>query len=300
MSEERLQILKMLADKTISVEEAERLLRAVETGDARKAGAKAPPRTGGFAFGGLDQIGAALDAVGEVIEDSVNDALEGIGWEGGAADAADVTLQDGGFAVPVGTRLVLRHRKGGAAGLELVGADGDRCTVNADQVTGLRVRRRGSNRILVLWDSGSLRAQVPSTAAGLKARLLGGAIKAEALPCPAQLKTMGGDVELRGLRHPFDAKTMGGAVLASIERAFAGRGRAVTMGGDIRARVPAGLALTAQTMGGAVEIDAALGEAVRHTAGGGWRVDVGAPGPTATAVIELKTMGGNVRVEAAP
>lgn len=297
MSEERLQILRMLADKTISVDDAERLLRAVEAGDAPAP--QAPPRKGAGPFGfGIEQIGATINSMGEAIEDVMGDALEGLGLEGvSGQDSSDVPLEDGGFAIPAGSKLVLRNRKGGATSLVLSGAEGERCTVNPDAV-GLRVRKLGG-RVLVLWDDGDLRISVPPTVASIKARLMGGGMKAQRVPCPVELKTMGGDLELRELRHSFDVKTMGGAIAASLDASFTGRGRAVTMGGDVQAVVPAGIKVAAQTMGGTVEVDAALGQAVRHGSGGGQRVEVGPPHAGAATLVELKTMGGNVRLQSA-
>lgn len=306
MSEERLEILRMVAAKAISVDDAERLLRALDDGEQKRHQDRCG--RGGHLGAKLEGLGEALGGIGTMVHGAVQDALAGIGVEIGEDEEgslAEAALEEGRFTIPEGTKLEIRQRrsvgesKGGE--LELSAVEGDVCTVGGPDVARLRVLV-GSGRAVIRWQGGPLKVAVPATVTELKALVMGGAIRAAGIDRPMALKTMGGDLDLADLSQPFEVRTMGGRIHLTLAAGLAGESRATTMGGDILVAAPAGLPaeVKAMTMAGKIEVEPGLGrvrtdkDIVRQRA----TVVLGeAEGEAERAQIGLKTMGGSIRIQ---
>lgn len=78
MSDAQREVLKMLADKVITVDEAERLLRALNEGDKRKEEAKS--RAGGFPSfsSAFETLGETLADIGPMVKNVVEDVMTGL------------------------------------------------------------------------------------------------------------------------------------------------------------------------------------------------------------------------------
>jgi hypothetical protein len=296
MGDEHLEVLRMVAEKKISVEEAERLLRAIDDGErARKGeGAERSDAPGSF------RIAEILKEVGSMVQGVVEEAASGIGAAFGEecpAGHQEVVLEDGRFTVPASTQLVVRQRRWhGKGDIELVPGEGETCTISGG---GEKVRVfRGPDRIEVILGGGAAKLAVPPTVSGLKAVLMGGAIRTEGLACQLDLKTMGGDMKLGGIRNRFDVKTMGGGLRLDLDPGLTGESRAVTMGGDIQVQVPRELRATfrAVTMGGDFDVDPELGSPVfeRKRAYTKAVLEMGEAGNGQRANLKVKTMGGRI------
>lgn len=301
MTEERIEVLKLVADKVIEVEQAERLLRALDEGDRARSESRRPgrvepePRRGGVAaFGG---VGEVLGAIGEMVESTLVDAI-GLRW---GDDDLGEALPLGEFVIPPGGRLSIRqhgHSWAGTTVLTLLPADGDRCTIEAeDDSADVRIRRDGAlDRIR--WRAGRLTVRVPSTVGHVEARMLGGDLLAFDLGCPIEARTMGGRLEL-GTRMPFEVRTDGGDLMLRLAPGLHGRSRASSMGGPvvIVAAEGVGARIEAACIGGEVRIDPGLGR-IRQEGPRLHRksvIDVGPEnGPLADLVV--KTVGGDVVV----
>ncbi len=127
MPEERRRILDMLSEGKVTVEEAERLLEALQ-------GARRETRKGR----GIEVLQDTLEGLGEEIEKGLEEGLEGLeeslsGWsegENGDRDADDKTsMRDDTFAVGDNPRLVVRGFNG-------------RIRVRAGEPGSIRVRAR--------------------------------------------------------------------------------------------------------------------------------------------------------------
>lgn len=306
MSQERMEVLRMVAEKLITVEEAERLLRAVDEGDRKReerAGRKPRGESVGSAF---EEIGEILGSIGAAVPDAMRQALKGVVIDVGVAegDLKDVPIVEGGLTIPAGTRLEIRERthpsatRGGH--LKLVAADDDeRCTVSVDPEAELRAMS-GEGRTRLVFGGGSLEVRVPRKVAEVHARRVGGDIETFAVACPVRIKTMGGDLWLKGVTHPFEAKTMGGAIEIAMADGLTGEGRAVTMGGDMIVDVPAETAvrIDATTMAGSIKAEPGL-EVERKARTTFPERAVIRSGPEPRATVNLKTMGGSITVRRA-
>ena len=295
MGTERTEVLKMVAEKKITVEEAERLLRALDESDRRREqGPKQESR--GF---GLFGLGESFREIGDVIRTTVEEAVTGFGFDFDLTKDGleEMSVRDGRFEVPPGTELTIRQRFHG--NLELVPSESSACVVE-----GPIGSVAGSPGKIVLRlakpAEGSVRVQIPGTVSSLKVGVAGGEIRATSLPCPAELKTMGGELQLLRLRHRFDAHTMGGRIFLDLYPELAADSSVATMGGKVEVAVPGGLRarIRADTLGGRVKVDPGLGEVTSRNGWGeqGAVVDLGGPGGSPRPEIRVSTLGGGVRV----
>lgn len=299
-----MEILRMVADKVIGVDDAERLLRALDEGDRKRS---EPRRTPSAMAGAFDGVGEALGAIGQVVQSTVEEAMEGVDVDLHVLDPEDddegVDIAQPEFDIPEGGQLSIRqhHRAGRPTecSLLLLPAEGGRCTLEAGEGAELRTRRRG-DRTRVQWRRGPLTVRVPITVSEVDARVLGGELVARDLACALQARVMGGRMELGGLHHPFDVKTMGGELLLKLAAGLTGSSRIRTMGGNAVLAVPEGLAarITAVTTGGEVRADSGLGRIWREGSRIHRRtvIELGLDGGEA-AEISLKTVGGDVVVK---
>jgi hypothetical protein len=295
MGQERMEILRMVAEKKISVEDAERLLRAIEDGDrSRQESGAAKAGQRGFRFGEL------LGDVGSMVQGVVEEAASGIGAVLGDEEPGgeDVPAVGGRFEVASGARLVIRQRRWkGRGDLELAGVAGSACEL-VGAVGGVRTFGE-QKKLVVTPGEGALRVAVPASVAELKAVTMGGKLRAEGLGCPVELKSMGGDVSLSGARLPFEVKSMGGAVQIEVALGLTGESRAETMGGDLRIDLPAGinLRIEASTWGGAIEVDPEIGVGQKRDRWSGKAVlELAAHDPATAATLRLKSTGGRIEL----
>lgn len=302
MSEERIEILRMVADGVINVEEAERLIKALGEGDERRRERK---RTS-VVESAFEGVGEAFGAIGQVVQSTVEDAMEGveIGLDSVNQDDEEdgVKLEGLAFEIPLGGRVSLRQR--GRTGrltpcsLLLLPTDGDTCLVEAQEDADVRAYRKGS-RTRIWWKRGALTVRVPKSASGVDAKVLGGDLSANALACSLSAQVLGGRMELRALQQPFECKVMGGDVRLSLSSALTGHSSARTVGGNLVIEVPEELraSISASSTGGEVRAEEGIGK-IRRDGGKLQRrtlIELGGGGEDA-AEISLKTIGGEVFV----
>ena len=127
MTEERRRVLDMLAEGKVTVEEAERLLEALQ-------GTQRETRKGR----GIEALQDTLEGLGEEIEKGLEEGLEGLeeslsGWSESENDARDkdgkTAMRDDTFAVGDNPRLVVRGFNG-------------RIRVHAGEPGSIRVRAK--------------------------------------------------------------------------------------------------------------------------------------------------------------
>jgi hypothetical protein len=311
MSEERKEILRMVADRVITVDDAERLLRALAEGERREESSPPPPPRGhrrgrargmGMALGGL---GEALAGIGPMVRAVVEDAVSGLAdatLELGDDDEEGleaVDLADGRFRLEPGAKLVIRNdRRQGQGGGDLIleRVEGEECELVGEEAENLRVFV-GERKAVVRWAGGLLRVRVPASVRELKAMTLGGDIEVMGVPCEQSLKTMGGGLYLREMSASFKAKTMGGGIDLSLAPTWRGSAKATSMGGTIQVQVPRGIALRveARTMGGTIDVPSGLGRVLRTRGTAKQKVELELGEGDSRGELELKTMGGDIR-----
>jgi hypothetical protein len=301
MSEERLEVLKMVADKVITVEDAERLLRALDEGERKRSEPRRAEKRVGVVAGAFDGMGEALGAIGEVVEATIQDAVQGVGELGFDVDDLGDAAGPTRFELAAGAALSIRqHGRGshrGACSLTLLPAEDGVCSVEAEPGADLRTRPDG-DRAKIRWRRGALTVRVPPGLGEVEARLLGGELVAHGLSCPLEARTMGGRVEITGVRAPVDARVTGGDLVLGLARDLRGESRASAMGGAVVITVPEGLdaRIEATSTGGEVRVDPGVGRVRRegHRLHG---VTVVESGAEAAATIAVKSIGGEVVVK---
>jgi hypothetical protein len=287
MNAERIEILRMVADKKVTAEEAERLLRALDDGEEKR---RTTPRPARFERGGFGLTGLIED-VGSTVQEAVKDALGALGVEDPLRDHEALPIVDGAFAVPAGSTLTVQTRGFHDGDLELVPGEGALCKLpHSDAHRAAAFKSEGG---VVLTLSGGARLAVPPGVRALHIALRGGSVRGTGMPCPLQIRTMGGDVSLLQLLHPFEIRTMGGKARLALEPSLTGDSVLATMGGRIEVVVPDSLPLRveASTMGGKLELD---GERLGHEQGG--RLHLGPEGAAPQATLLLKSTGGKVKL----
>ena len=299
MKEERVEILRMVADGTITAEEGARLLEALAVScEGEERHRKRKEKRIELNFDGLGDvfsgIGSTLKTVvSDVIADAFENEYEGEGYE-------KIELVEESFPLPKGSTLRIKGRKGGCAG---GGALGDlRLEPGEEGICRIRsggdctVWKKG-DRFLIRWGGGPLEAALPPDLASLHVSSAGGGIAGTLVPMEElQIKSMGGEVSLEEIACSFRIKTMGGRLSLRKVSLYKGRGRATSMGGDIVLTIAEGFSgeIEASTLGGEIAVDCCF-EHPKVFRGIAKKKVILATGEGG-AKISLKSMGGNIEV----
>jgi hypothetical protein len=311
MSEERKEILRMLSEGIIKVDDAEKLLHALDEGERKRAEAdRNRPRTFRHVFkpGSFNGIGETLAGIGPVIHDAINEAMEGVQGVVVMADPEEggvpVSAEGGTFDVPSGASLVIRnrgHRHSRGGDLSIHGAEGGACRFEGPGAGGVRVYRMGDKYILS-WPEDDIEVYVPDSAADVSVALKGGDVSAAGVKNRLSVKTMGGDIDLAGVVRDFSVTTMGGDVSIRLDQAWKGQGEGSTMGGDIDLEVPCGTSarIGAVTMGGSIDLPADASQIAEKKSIPGRRAEIVlGPSDAPESSVRLKTMGGDIDIREA-
>lgn len=312
MSDAQKEILKMLSDHVITVDQAERLLKALNEGEAHKQEPKSHVREGHGHGIGFPDIGAVFESLGEtlaeigpMVKTTMEDVLSGLLGDDLAEfdeeELEDVEPIPEKYALAAGTQMIIMNtwKSGHARGdLHIQGISGDACRIDYDNVKHIRVREDASH-FVIQWNGGPLTVEVPETVGNLKIRSTGGNIHLKHLVCPINVKTLGGDLKLLDVPKDFKAKTMGGNISLHLSKNWQGNGRAHTAGGNIFLAIPehVGLTVNSSTIGGAIKVDEAFEHLESKQAFPGKNtVNVQIGDQASQSVVALKAMGGSVEV----
>lgn len=307
MSEAQKEILKMLSDNVITVDEAERLLKALNEGEKRKEETKSRTARGTAhsITSVLEAVGETLSEIGPMVKNTVEDVITGLVGDD-LGDLHEEKLEDvepieGAYKIGEGKRmLIVNTWKGwpGEGDLFIQGVDGDSCKIEGERAKHVRVQQNSSH-FVIHWSGEALQVEVPKTVTMLKVRTKGGDIRVEQLGCDMSVKTLGGNLEMFDLVKNFKAKTMGGNINLSLSKEWQGNGQAHTMAGNIDLSIPAETSLQAEaiTMGGNISVDKDIRQVESKQFFPGKssvKVQVGEEHPD--SLIALRTMGGDIKL----
>ncbi len=304
MSEAQTEILKMLSDNAITVDEAERLLTALNEGEKRREESKS--RAGGTrsVSSVLDSLGEVLYGIGPMVKNTVEEVMTGVlGDELGDLDEEElkhVEPIEGKYKIEEGMQMVIMNDwKGGRSKGDLViqGVEGNLCKIDEESSKNVRVQQ-GSFYFVIRWAGGPLKVEVPETVTRLKVNSRGGDIRVKQLGCEMNLKTLVGNLEMLGLGKHFRAKTMGGNINAVLSKEWQGNAQVHTMGGNIDLSIPDDVSLKVKstTMGGTVKIDKDIRQLESKQFFSGSSVTVQVGEEETNSFIALKTMGGDIEL----
>jgi DUF4097 and DUF4098 domain-containing protein YvlB len=300
-------ILKMLADNVISVDEAERLLKALNEGEQRKEeprGSRQRRHHHGMGMGTVfESIGEALADIGPMVKNTVEDVVTGV-FEDDLGDLEDEDFVDvepveEQYEIAEDTHMVIVSdwKWGPRQGdLRVNGVPGNACRIENAEAQHVRIRR-SQTHFVIQWSGGPLNVEVPETVSKLRVRSKGGDIRVAKIHCDLSVKTLGGDLKLKNLLKDFKVKTMGGDISLALESGWQGTAKVHTMGGDITLTVPAGVAFEADasTMGGTISVAEGMRKVEsKQSFPGRSSAKIHAGADDTTSTISCKTMGGDI------
>jgi DUF4097 and DUF4098 domain-containing protein YvlB len=305
MSDAQRDILKMLSDNVINVDEAERLLKALNEGEQRKEETYSQRRSHhGHTMGSMfESIGETLADIGPMIKNTVEDVMTGVfGDELGdlqEEDFVDIEPFEEQYILDQETRMVIVSdwkwgpRRGD---LQIQGVAGNACRIENADAQQVHIRRSPTH-FVIQWSGGPLKVNIPETVNKLRIRSKSGDIRASDVGCELNAKTLVGNLELQQIAKDFKAKTMGGDITLSLSGGWQGNGQIHTMGGDILLTVPDDVNFTAEasTMGGSISVDETMQKVNSKQVFPAKSTATVRAGQEETAsAISLKTMGGDI------
>lgn len=307
-SPERMEILRMVADHVITVEEAERLLRALADGkthgqqpEAKTEESGRDSRSERRRQGSMAWLDNFLADLGPAVHGIVSDAIGSLG----IVIDADHEKEEG--EAEVTTRVIElseqtelhivsgRRERGDQTGDVTIrrGAPGQCQILNA----GARLRvRQTPHRLVMVMPEGNLELAVPERVRSLNVKLLHGHITVSDINAPINLKTLGGNITATNLCGELLLKTMGGHITTHGLKPT-GRSAMVTMGGHLTVGFAESASVQgrAVTMGGDVYLEPEIQGNLRRSHfvhnEAAFTIGTGEHG-----TIKIKTMGGNIRI----
>jgi len=239
MKEERIEILKMVAEKKITVEEGERLLRALEKGEAEERESRserfASRRRGPYCRGDWSW-GDSLEGLGFKAQEFFENAFGSVfgdeywfeGYEPAPGPIEDLKLDGKTTVVLTNPRTAYKH---GSADIRLRPSEDSRLHLEAGEKGKCEVVRK-ENKIVIFCHNDS-EVRVPATIGKVKVILAKGNTEVHDLPLSLEVRTVKGDVTVRNAAHPFSVRAMMGNVTADLDGAYAGKSDVTAMDGDI-------------------------------------------------------------------
>jgi hypothetical protein len=295
MNEERMKVLEMVADGTISADDASKLLDALNASGGKHH--IRPPHTRKHRRGGTPFQGV-FHAMGDIMGEVMKEMRVGFGKEGIPEDAEEVPGLDEvlpeGYTVAV--RRVGRNACGSTGSVTVIrGAEG-RLVARPKESDPIRVSR-SENEVRIYIGEGDLELEVPETAASLDLALKAGSVSVQGLHCPLRARTMGGGIRVVRPESHFSVKTMGGSLELVLGPEWNGGSKAKTMGGGVSVELLKGVSarVDASTMGGAVEVSGATVLEDKSSPGSSRKLVEAGDGEN-PSVLVVKTMGGGVTV----
>jgi len=239
MKEERIEILKMVAEKKITVEEGERLLRALEKGETEERKSRferfGPRHCGPFARGDWSW-GDSLEGLGFKAQEFFENAFGSVfgdeywfeGYEPAPGPVENLKLDSGTTLVLTNPRTAYKH---GSADLKLRPSDDGRLHLEMGEKGKCEVLRKENKVVFFCHNDAEVR--VPTTIGKVKVVLAKGNAEVHELPLPLEIRTVKGDIAVRNAARPFSARAMKGDITVDLDETYAGESDAAAMDGDI-------------------------------------------------------------------
>jgi hypothetical protein len=301
MKDERMEILKMVADKVISVEEGERLLRALEKGE-EEARARRFERCGPrHRHAGDWDLGDRLGEVGFKVQEFFDNAFGSMFGDEYWFEGYETTKgRPEDLAFDAETTLVVsnpRHMyRSGSVDIRVSPSPDDRLHVVSGERGRIEILKKDNKVLVLCQDDTSI--QVPRALSRLKLVLARGNSRIEGLAGALEVRSMKGEITVRDASQPVVIRSMSGNVHLDLADAYAGKTEISSMHGDIEVT-------TAPAFSGKVEARTARGrirfraQDVRTTSSKNAffrqeTTEIGAG--DARNLLSLKTMNGDITV----
>jgi DUF4097 and DUF4098 domain-containing protein YvlB len=239
MKEERIEILKMVADKKITVEEGERLLRALEKGEAEARESRSErfgPRHRGPCGPGDWNWGERFESFGFKMQEFFDNAFGSVfgdeywfeGYEPATVPVEDLKLDGETTLVLTNPRTAYKH---GSADVSLRPSEDDRLHLEAGEKGKCEVLKKEKKIVIFCHNDAAVR--VPAVVGKIKIILAKGDAEVHDLPVPLEIRALKGDVIVRNADRPLSVRAMKGNVKLDLSDAYSGKSDVSAMDGDI-------------------------------------------------------------------
>ena len=239
MKEERIEILKMVAEKKITVEEGERLLRALEKGQAEERESRSErfgPRHRGPCGPGDWNWGERFEGLGFKMQEFFDNAFGSVfgdeywfeGYEPASGPVEDLRLDGETTVVLTNPRTAYKH---GSADVSIRPSEDNRLHLEAGEKGKCAVVRKENKIVIFCHNDAAVR--VPASIGKVKVILAKGDAEIHDLRLPLEIRTVKGDVVVRKASHPVNVRAVKGNVTLDLDDAYAGKSEISAMDGDI-------------------------------------------------------------------
>jgi DUF4097 and DUF4098 domain-containing protein YvlB len=237
MKEERLEILRMVADKKITVEEGERLLRALEKGDKEDKDSRAdwcgPKHRGSRDW----HLGERFEEMGFKMQEFFDHAFGSVfgdeywfeGYEKMTVPVEEIQVDEETSLVVASPRSAYRH---GSADVKILPSDDSSLHVETTGKERCEILRKDNKIVFLCQDDARIR--VPEVIARVKMLLAKGNADIEDAKMALEIKALKGHVLVRNARRPVNIRVMKGNVELHLADAYTGKSEIAAMNGDIR------------------------------------------------------------------
>jgi len=239
MKEERIEILKMVAEKKITVEEGERLLRALEKGQAEERESRSErfgPRHRGPCGPGDWNWGERFEGLGFKMQEFFDNAFGSVfgdeywfeGYEPASGPVEDLRLDGETTVVLTNPRTAYKH---GSADVSIRPSEDNRLHLEAGEKGKCEVVRKENKIVIFCHNDAAVR--VPASIGKVKVILAKGDAEIHDLRLPLEIRTVKGDVVVRKASHPVNVRAVKGNVTLDLDDVYAGKSDISAMDGDI-------------------------------------------------------------------
>jgi DUF4097 and DUF4098 domain-containing protein YvlB len=239
MKEERIEILQMVADKKITVEEGERLLRALEKGEAEERESRSERfcyKHGGPYNRGDWTWGDSFEGFGFKAQEFFENAFGSVfgdeywfeGFKPIAGSIEDLNLDAQTTLVLTNPRTAYKH---GSADLSIRPSEDGRLHLETGEKGRCEVLRKENKVVVFCHHDAAVR--VPASIGKLKVVLAKGDAGVYDLPLPLEIRALKGDVVVRNAARPLNVRAMKGNISVDLADDYAGRSDLSAVDGDI-------------------------------------------------------------------
>ena len=236
MKEERIEILKMLHEGLISVEDAEKLLSALNSGKDKTEKQynkhNANPFDGSFFGEGLiNEIDKGLSGIGKVFE-----GVFGHSGDQHFPGYESVFTTDGLITVESGDILEIRQqtdrRLNGSCDIELRASSGKNIEVETSSEGNFEVKRKEHKILILCFDDCEI--SIPAELLEVTVKLLNGDMEISDIQCTVDAETLNGDINIENCPAPGNIKSLSGDIEMTVPENYQGKSTISTLSGDVQ------------------------------------------------------------------
>jgi DUF4097 and DUF4098 domain-containing protein YvlB len=239
MKEERIEILRMVAEKKITVEEGEKLLRALEKGGAQERESRSE-RFGHKHWGpycrGDWSWGDSFEGFGFKAQEFFENAFGSVfgdeywfdGFKPVSGPIEDLSLDAQTTLVLTNPRTAHKH---GSADVRIRPSEDGRLHLESGDTGRCEVLRKENKIVMFCHHDTAVR--VPASIGKVKVVLAKGDAEVYDLPLPLDVRALKGDVIVRNAARPLNIRAMKGKISVDLADVYSGKSDVSAMDGDI-------------------------------------------------------------------